>query len=75
MGTIYTAYTDKPLKELGLNSYQNSNLRRKLNGHAIKQAAKLIRTRYTLQKNRNLGANAARQMELSSSARNPPDPH
>jgi hypothetical protein len=75
MGTIYSNYTDTPLRELGLNSYQNSKLTHKLNGHAIRQASKLIRTRYTLQKNRNVGANTTGQMELGASARNPPDPH
>jgi len=51
MGTIYTHYTDSPLKSLELlvDHYLCKKVTKELNKHSIKHATRLIQTRYALQ--------------------------
>ena len=76
MGTIYTHYTDSPLKSLGLDQYQCKKVTKELNKHSIKHTTRLIQTRYALQYSKSPRINGADQVVgVDDSARNPPDPH
>ena len=76
MGTIYTHYTDSPLKSLGLDHNQCKKVTKELNKHSIKHATRLIQARYALQYSKSPQTNGADQVVgVVASARNPPDPH
>jgi len=64
-------------EDLGLNFYDCLELTAKLNEHTVKQATKLIRTRYMLQNNRSHEHinSVGRVVGVSASAHNPPDSH